>query len=283
MPVLLDVIIDSASVNLVAMPLFHIAGSGWGVAGFCDGAHQHRGARGGAGRRSCGSIAEHRVTNALFVPAVLQILLATPGVEATDFSSLRSIVYGASPISEDVLVRSMKTFGCGFVQAYGLTETTGGVVSLVARDHDPGGPRADLLRSAGRPWGDIELRIVDPETRRDLPDGEVGEIWVRSAQNMKGYWRNPEATAECYPEGRGADGRGWFRTGDAGYLRDGYLYIHDRVKDMIASSGVKTMLSVFFFFFFFFFFFVLGSLVLIQSGCAPPGSVRSTSICATTS
>ena len=60
---------------------------------------------------------------------------------------------------------------------------------------------------------------------------------MRSAQNMKGYWRNPEATAECFPEGRGADGRGWFRTGDAGYLRDGYLYIHDRVKDMIVSGG----------------------------------------------
>jgi fatty-acyl-CoA synthase len=83
----------------------------------------------------------------------------------------------------------------------------------------------------------VELRIVDPETRRDLPDGEVGEIWVRSAQNMKAYWRNPEATAECYPEGRGADGIGWFRTGDAGYLREGYLYIHDRVKDMIVSGG----------------------------------------------
>src|SRR5206468_2390175 len=149
----------------------------------------------------------------------------------------RSIVYGASPISEEVLVRSMKTFGCGFVQAYGLTETTGGMVALVERDHDPGGARAELLRSAGQPWGDAELRIVDPESGRDLPDGEVGEIWIRSPQNMKGYWRNPEATAQCFPEGRSADGRGWFRSGDAGYLRDGYLFIYDRVKDMIVSGG----------------------------------------------
>jgi acyl-CoA synthetase (AMP-forming)/AMP-acid ligase II len=81
------------------------------------------------------------------------------------------------------------------------------------------------------------VRIVDPETLRGLPDGEVGEIWVKSSQNMKGYWRNPDATAQCFPEGRGADGRGWFRTGDAGYLRDGYVYIHDRVKDMIVSGG----------------------------------------------
>jgi long-chain acyl-CoA synthetase len=227
---------DTASVNLVAMPLFHIAGSGWGVAGLCNGATNII-VREVNPTEVLRLIAAHGVTNALFVPAVLQILLAAPGVERTDFRALRSIVYGASPISEDLLVRSMKTFGCGFVQAYGLTETTGCVVALVARDHDPGGPRADLLRSAGRPWGDVELRIVDPETCRDLPDGEVGEIWVRSAQNMKGYWRNPEATAECYPEGRGADGLGWFRTGDAGYLRDGYLYIHDRVKDMIVSGG----------------------------------------------
>jgi acyl-CoA synthetase (AMP-forming)/AMP-acid ligase II len=165
------------------------------------------------------------------------MLLATPGVERTDFSTLRTIVYGASPISEEVLVRSIERFGCGFVQAYGLTETTGGIVALADRDHDPGGPRAHLLRSAGQPWGDTEVRVVDPETRRDLPDGEVGELWVRSSQNMRGYWRNPEATLDAYPEGRGADGCGWFRTGDAAYLRDGYVYIHDRVKDMIVSGG----------------------------------------------
>jgi long-chain acyl-CoA synthetase len=227
---------DTESVNLVAMPLFHVAGSGWGVTGLCNGATNIL-AREVNPAEILRLIAAHRVTNALFVPAVLRILLGTPGIERTDFSTLRSIVYGASPISEDVLVRSMKAFGCGFVQAYGLTETTGCVTSLAERDHDPGGPRAELLRSAGRPWGDVELRVVDTESRRDLPDGEVGEIWVKSAQNMKGYWRNPEATAECFPEGRGADGRGWFRTGDAGYLRGGYVFIHDRVKDMIVSGG----------------------------------------------
>ena len=227
---------DGASVNLVAMPLFHIAGSGWGLVGLCNGTTNII-TREVNPAEILKLIAEHGVTNALFVPAVLQILLAAPGVEQTDFSTLRSIVYGASPISEEVLVRSMKTFGCGFVQAYGLTETTGGMVALVERDHDPGGARAELLRSAGQPWGDAELRIVDPESGRDLPDGEVGEIWIRSSQNMKGYWRNPEATAQCFPEGRSADGRGWFRSGDAGYLRDGYLFIYDRVKDMIVSGG----------------------------------------------
>jgi len=227
---------DADSVNLVAMPLFHISGSGWAIAAF------HAGGENVVLREVIPAeilriIPKQCVTNALFVPAVLQLLLSTPGVEDTDFSSLRKIVYGASPITEDVLVRSIEAMGCGFVQAYGLTETTGGAVALVAEDHDPGGPRAELLRSAGRPWGDVKLRVVDQDTGRDLPDGEIGEIWIYSVQNMKGYWRNPEATAESFPEGRDADGLGWFKSGDAGYLKDGYLFIHDRVKDMIVSGG----------------------------------------------
>src|SRR5262245_11689700 len=228
--------LDERSVNLVAMPLFHIAGSGWAIAGFASGAENLL-LREVDPAEILRAIPERGVTNALLVPAVLQLLLAASGVERSDFRSLRSIVYGASPISEEVLSRSLRVMGCGFVQAYGLTETTGSIVSLAAEDHDPGGPRAHLLRSAGRPWGDVGIRIVDPASGADLPEGEVGEIWARSAQYMKGYWRDPAATAEAYPEGRGADGRGWLRTGDAGYLRDGYLFVHDRVKDMIVSGG----------------------------------------------
>ncbi len=228
--------IDGESVNMVAMPLFHIAGSGWAIAGFCQGAEAIL-VRELDPAEVLRLIEQHRVTNSLFVPAVLQILCSVPGVEKTEFGSLRSIVYGASPISEEVLVRAMEVFGCDFVQVYGLTETTGAITNLPAEDHDPGGPRAHLLRAAGRPWGGVELRIVDAESGKDVADGEVGEIWSRSPQNMKGYWRNPEATAEVYPEGRDASGLGWFRTGDAGYLRDGYLFIHDRVKDMIVSGA----------------------------------------------
>jgi long-chain acyl-CoA synthetase len=221
---------DASSVNLVAMPLFHIAGSGWGVVALYNGAHSIL-LREVDPVEVLRVIERYRVTIALLVPAALQIVLQTPGVETTDFSSLRTMVYGASPITEAVLVRAMKTMGCGFMQAYGLTETTGGVTVLRPEDHDPDGPRAKLLRSAGRPWGDVELRVVDPETLADLPDGQVGEILVRSVQNMKGYWRMSEATAKAYLEG------GWLRTGDAGFLDGGYLFIHDRVKDMIISGG----------------------------------------------
>ncbi len=227
---------DEDSVNLVAMPLFHIAGSGWGVVGLYNGGTNVL-LRDIDPVRMLELIPAHGITNAFVVPAVLQFMLMVPTVDSTDFSSLRMVVYGASPITEEVLVGSMKAMGCEFAQAYGLTETTGGVTILRPGDHDPGGPRAHLLRSAGEPWGDVELRIVDPETGEDVPEGEVGEVWCRTIQNMRGYYADEAANAEAFPEGRDENGRGWFRTGDAGYLREGYLYIHDRVKDMIVSGG----------------------------------------------
>ena len=217
------------SVNLVAMPLFHIAGSGWGVVGMYVGAQTIL-LREVNPPEIMQVIPQHQITHALLVPAVLQFLLAMPNVGDADFSSLEVMVYGASPITEAVLVGSMQTFGCDFIQAYGLTETTGGITILRPEDHDPGGPRAHLLRSAGQPWAGVELRIVNPETGEDVPDGEVGEVWTRTNQIMKGYWKNPKATEAAIVDG-------WFRTGDAGYLRDGYLFIHDRVKDMIVSGG----------------------------------------------
>ena len=157
-----------------------------------------------------------------------------PGASDTDYSSLELVLYGASPISEQVLVGAMATFGEIFMQAYGLTETTGQVVSMAPGDHDPGGERAHLLRAAGKADPGVELRIVDPATLEDVALGDVGEVLVRSALNMKGYWKQPEETAKTLLPG------GWLRTGDAGYLdAEGYLFIHDRVKDMIVS-GART-------------------------------------------
>jgi len=226
---------DEDSINLVVMPVFHIAGGGWGIVGIYAGATNVV-LREFDPAQLLKVIPEYGITNALFVPAILQFLLIMPELGETDFSSLRSVVYGASPISEDILVGAMAALDTDFVQVYGLTETTGVIVQLDAEDHDPGGPRANLLRSAGKPMGGVEIRIVDLEGK-DLPDGQVGEIWTRSAQNMKSYWANEQATAEAFPEGRDENGLGWFRTGDAGYVEDGYIFIHDRVKDMIVSGG----------------------------------------------
>ena len=226
---------DGDSVNLVAMPLFHIAGSGWGVVGLFNGGTNIL-MRDVDPAAILDIIPKHGVTNALFVPAVIQFLLMMPNLGTTDFSSMRSVIYGASPITEEVLVGGMNALGCDFCQVYGLTETTGGVTQLDFEDHDPGGPRAHLLRSAGKPVPGTTLRIVD-EAGNDLPDGEVGEIWVHSPQNLKAYYADPAATEAAFPEGRDANGLGWFTTGDAGYLEDGYLFIHDRIKDMIVSGG----------------------------------------------
>jgi long-chain acyl-CoA synthetase len=219
------------SVNLVAMPLFHIGGSGYATVGIFVGCHTIL-MREVDPAAMLGLIAEKRVTNMFAVPAVLQFMLMVPGVDAMDFSSLETVVYGASPISVEVLAGAMKLFGADFIQAYGMTETTGGIVCLMPEDHDPEGPRAHLLRAAGKPLPGVELRIVDPDTGTDAATGEVGEIWTRSGQNMLGYWRKPEDTAKTI------DADGWLKTGDAGYFDDeGYLYIHDRVKDMIISGG----------------------------------------------
>jgi long-chain acyl-CoA synthetase len=219
------------SVNLIAMPLFHIGGGGWAVAGMYEGCTSviFRELDPAALIRT---IEQERITHAFLVPAVLQFMLMVPGVADADYSSLRVLVYGASPISEDVLARCVEMFApCKFWQAYGLTETTGAVVNLAPEDHDPGGPNRHRLRSCGLPGPGVELRIVGDDDR-ECEIGEVGEIWIRSPQVMIGYWNQPEETTKSItPDG-------WFKSGDAGYLdADGYLYIHDRVKDMIVSGG----------------------------------------------
>ena len=228
--------LDKTSVSVVAMPLFHIGGSGWAIIGMWAGCHSIL-YREFVPQDIIDGLTEHKVTNALFVPAMLQFLCMVGGAAERDYSLLRSIVYGASPITNDALVNAMQTFGCDFIQVYGLTETTGAFTQLDAVDHDPGGPRADLLRSAGKPYPWAETAVVDSETGIDRAPGEVGEVWTRSVQNMLGYWNKPEASAESFID-RGDGGAPWFKTGDAGYLdEEGFLFLTDRVKDMIVSGG----------------------------------------------
>ena len=223
--------LSPASVNLVAMPLFHIGGGGWATAGMYEG---------------CTSVilrdldpvglvsmfGEMRITHAFLVPAVLQFMLMVPGVDTADYSSLQVFAYGASPISEEVLARSVRMFGCKFWQVYGLTETTGAVINLPPSDHDLEGLNKHRLRSCGLPGPGVEVKIMDNDNDVEAAQGEVGEIWIRSPQVMKGYWKMPEETTKAISSD------GWFRSGDAGYIdADGYVYIHDRVKDMIVSGG----------------------------------------------
>jgi long-chain acyl-CoA synthetase len=223
--------IDESVVSLVAMPLFHIGGSGWALCGM---------SRGGTSVilrdldpvRLLRLVETERISHTFVVPAVLMFMLATPEIATTDLSSLREVFYGASPIAEDVLVSCIKTFRCNFTQVYGMTETTGAISALVSEDHDPDGPRSHLLRSAGKPLKAVEFRIVDPDTGDDLRAGSVGELWTRSPYTMLGYWQKPDETLATI------DSERWLRTGDAAYMdEDGYLFLHDRIKDMVISGG----------------------------------------------
>jgi long-chain acyl-CoA synthetase len=222
--------VDSDSNYLIAMPLFHLGGAGMALSSLTIGANTVL-ARESDPAALLQTIQRERITNAFLVPAALQSLTALEEAAEGDYSALRAIAYGASPITNAVLERSMEMFGCNFFQIYGLSET-GILTQLDPADHDPRGPRAHLLRSAGKPFSHLEVTVVDPDTGRARPPDHVGEIWTRSAQVMKGYWRKPEESAKAIT----ADG--WFRTGDAGYLDpDGYLFLTDRIKDMIVSGG----------------------------------------------
>jgi acyl-CoA synthetase (AMP-forming)/AMP-acid ligase II len=222
-------------VNLNVLPAFHIAGAGVALMTHAFGGRSVT-MPDFDPKAALDAIERERVTHAFLVPAMIQFMLAVPGVETRDLSSLRIVSYGASPISDRVLTEAMRVFGCGFLQVYGLTETCGAVTALRAHDHATEGPKAALLRSAGQPMTDVEVRVVRPGTRDECDEGEVGELWIRSPKNMSGYWGKPQATAEAFePDPRGDPP--WFRSGDAGYRRGGYLFLHDRLKDMIVSGG----------------------------------------------
>lgn len=214
-------------VILVAMPFFHVAGVNMGVNTLAHGA------RGVVvadidPNALLRLIPEKGITQAMLVPAVIQALIQQPDAERADFSRLKRMTYGGSPIPEAVLSRATALLGCDFMQAYGLTETTGGPCTyLPPADHDPARGK---LRSCGVPAPGREVRVVDAAGRA-LPTREVGEIVVRAPCVMKGYWKREDATAEAVVDG-------WFHTGDAGYFdEEGYLYLHDRVKEMIVSGG----------------------------------------------
>lgn len=214
-------------VSLVAMPVFHIGGSGWGVMGL------YHGARGVIARefdptKVLDFFEQSGITKLFMVPAAMQFVVRQPRAKTVDFSRLKYMLYGASPIPAALLKECIEIFKCGFVQLYGMTETTGTIVALPPEDHVEG---LERMRSAGKALPGIEIAILDIDGK-PLPPRQVGEIATRSGSNMAGYWNLPEATAATLRSD------GWLRTGDAGYIdEDGYLYIHDRIKDMIISGG----------------------------------------------
>jgi acyl-CoA synthetase (AMP-forming)/AMP-acid ligase II len=211
---------------LHAAPMFHLADlAAWAGRNLVGGSHVIVPMFTPAG--VIAAIEEHRPSDALLVPTMLQMLVDAPEVKEADLSSMTRVLYGASPISEALLERVARTFPDAMLtQAYGMTELSPVATLLTPDDHkDPA-----LRRAAGRAVSVAEVKIVDDQDN-EVARGEVGEIVVRGGHVMLGYWNKPEETAAAVIDG-------WMHTGDGGRMDEkGYVFIVDRIKDMIVTGG----------------------------------------------
>jgi len=182
------------------------------------------------------TIEKEKITWTFLVPTMVYMLLEHPDLRKYDLSSLRTIIYGASPMSPEKLKQAVKIFGPIFIQIYGQYEVPDLISRLTKEEHlealqNPS--KQKRLASAGKPHSWVEVKIVD-DNDVEVPRGTIGEIVVRAPHMMLGYLNKPEVTAETLKNG-------WLHTGDVGYMdEDGYLYIIDRKKDMIISGGMNV-------------------------------------------
>jgi acyl-CoA synthetase (AMP-forming)/AMP-acid ligase II len=180
-------------------------------------------------QRMVDAVLQYKVAKIFMVPAVLKILL-DKAKQGADLSSIRLISYGASPIPLEMMREAVEYIGCGFLQMYGMTEIGGSATFLEPADHTL--VPTEKMKSCGKPGEFHEMKIVDPTTRKELPPRQPGEVALRTAAPMIGYYKNPEATAQVL------DADGWYYSGDVGFMdEEGYVYIQDRLKDMIVTGG----------------------------------------------
>ncbi|MCP9486864.1 MAG: long-chain-fatty-acid--CoA ligase [Gaiellaceae bacterium MAG52_C11] len=218
------------SVSVVAMPLFHVGGICYAFVSLLAGARTLL-VREPIPDAIFDLAEREQATHGFFVPALFAAFMQTPERAREALSGMECLVYGASPMPLPLLERCLELLPVDFHQVYGMTEMAG-VISALGPEEHRNAERRDLLVSAGRPIRDAEVKVVDAVTLEDVPLGEVGELWIRSPQVMAGYWDKPDATAQVL------ELDGWYRTGDVGIVDgDGYLFIQDRVKDMIISGG----------------------------------------------
>lgn len=215
-------------VALHALPHFHVAGVNFGLMAVARSMPilQHR----GFDPAALVEAAKGDVPlNSFFVPAMIMMILQAAQQQGVSLEKFSNISYGAAPMPEPLLDAAMAAMpNARFTQFYGATETTGGLTTLSHEDHAKGKPQRV---SAGKPYPDGKVRIVDPATGKDVAQGETGEVYTKSPYLMDGYWKRQDATDEVLKDG-------WYQTGDAGYAdENGFIYIVDRIKDMIISGG----------------------------------------------
>ncbi|MFT3978690.1 MAG: long-chain-fatty-acid--CoA ligase [Sphingomonas bacterium] len=216
---------DAGQTVMIVMPLFHVAGTNVSFSALAQGCRIVL-VKDFTPALAIRIMVEEVVNHSFLAPAMILMMLQAPEIAGARFPHMSTIAYGASPISQDVLERAQATFGCDFIQFYGMTESAGAGSYLSPAAHRAGG----LLKSCGKPWPGVEMAIFDADGK-PLPPGGIGEIVIRGDIVMKGYWNRAEATAETLAGG-------WLRTGDAGYMNeDGHFFVHDRIKDMIVSGG----------------------------------------------
>ncbi|MFP8833369.1 long-chain fatty acid--CoA ligase [Hydrogenophaga sp. XSHU_21] len=218
------------TVALVVVPLFHITGMVTGMhAGIYQGSTivlMPRWDRELAGRL----ISTWRVTHWTNIPTMVIDLLASPSFDQYDLSSLVNIGGGGAAMPQAVAQRLFDLFGLRYVEGYGLTET-----AAPSHSNPPDHPKQQCL---GIPFMSTDARVIDPDTLRELPQGEAGEIVIHGPEVFDGYWKRPEATAAAFID---IDGKRFFRSGDLGRVdEDGYFFITDRLKRMINASGFKV-------------------------------------------
>jgi acyl-CoA synthetase (AMP-forming)/AMP-acid ligase II len=221
---------DDGDKNMVAMPLFHVGGSSYVLFGIHDGVPSVM-TRDPDGASLAGAIMAG-ANRTFLVPAVLAQVLQSGDEAVKLFGQLKTYCYGAAPMPMPLLRAAIKAWPeTDFLQVYGLTELCGVITHLMPEAHRDA-EHPERLVSAGRVIPEAELRVVDPESLEEVPAGEHGELWFRTPQLMRGYLNQPEATAEVITDD------GWFRTGDMGRVdADGFVYVEDRLKDMIISGG----------------------------------------------
>jgi acyl-CoA synthetase (AMP-forming)/AMP-acid ligase II len=212
---------------LSPLPMFHIGGMSWVMTALVRGQTVVV-----TDNTSPAAILErclaHAVTRTFLVPTLVRGLIEEMTASGVPVTTLRGIHYGAASMSPALLERSVASLGCRFLQYYGMTEVTGSITTLSPQDHDLARPH--LLRSVGKVLAGFTVDIRGPD-KQPLAIGQPGEIWVQGPSLLIEYWNRPDATAEALEDG-------WYRSGDGGMLdAEGFLYLTDRIKDMIVSGG----------------------------------------------